>query len=122
MIRCELDAACFHLYFKSTMDWLHNFPNLSEMLPTPRDAVEYIMEGFPIIRRKDIARFGNYRTKSLILDLFDRMQQAIESDMGFQTSLAPPPGPPIDGKGNFISAGNFELTHIHHAKEEGQPQ
>ncbi|MFW0786139.1 hypothetical protein AAFP35_16650 [Gordonia sp. CPCC 206044] len=54
-IRAELDAAFFHLY------------------GIERDDVDYIMDTFPIVKRKDEADFGEYRTKRLILEAFDRM-------------------------------------------------
>ncbi|MEU0241867.1 DNA methyltransferase [Nocardiopsis sp. NPDC006198] len=75
IIRAELDALFFHLYGIS------------------RDDVEYIMETFPIVKRKDEAKYGTYRTKDLILEIYDRMAQAGVS----------PETPLIDGE-NFISA------------------
>ena len=32
--------------------------------PTPRDAVAYIMDTFPIVKRKDEEKWSEYRTKS----------------------------------------------------------
>lgn len=55
LIRAELDAAFFHLYGVS------------------REDVEYIMDTFPIVKRRDEAAFGEYRTKRLILEAYDRM-------------------------------------------------
>lgn len=52
-IRCELDALYFHLYGIN------------------RDDTDYILETFPIVKRKDIAQFGEYRTKNLILEIYD---------------------------------------------------
>src|SRR5690606_30728163 len=52
-IRAELDAASFRLYGVS------------------RDDVEYIMDTFPIVRRKDLAIHGEYRTKRIILETYD---------------------------------------------------
>ena len=57
-IRSELDAAFFRLY------------------EIQRDDVDYIMETFPIVKRKDIAEHGEYRTKRLILEIFDAMAEA----------------------------------------------
>lgn len=57
-LRCELDAAFFHLY------------------GIPRNDVEYIMETFPIAKRKDEARFGKYRTKLVVTEYFDIMASA----------------------------------------------
>ena len=43
LLRCELDAAYFHLYLGSPAEWGTDSPQLREMFPTPRDAVDYIM-------------------------------------------------------------------------------
>jgi hypothetical protein len=48
---------------------------LMQHFPTPRDAVDYIMNTFPIVRRKDEARYGEYRTKRVILEIYDQMQK-----------------------------------------------
>src|SRR5690606_5380143 len=58
VIRAELDALFFHLY------------------GIERDDVDYIMETFPIVKRKDEAKYGTYRTKELILEIYDRMAEA----------------------------------------------
>ncbi|MDA4088087.1 hypothetical protein MHAS_02732 [Mycolicibacterium hassiacum DSM 44199] len=34
------------------------------------------METFPIVKRKDIAAHGEYRTKRLILEIYDAMAEA----------------------------------------------
>lgn len=73
-IRAELDAAFFHLY------------------GVPRDDVDYIMDTFSIVRRKDEATYGEYRSKRLILEVFDAMQQAIDMQTEYTTILDPPPG------------------------------
>ncbi|MBS3947921.1 MAG: hypothetical protein KGZ57_06430, partial [Dethiobacter sp.] len=54
-LRAELDALYFHLY------------------GIGRDDVAYIMETFPIVKRKDEAKYGHYRTKEAILELYDEM-------------------------------------------------
>ena len=58
-VRAELDAAMFFLY------------------GIERDDVDYIMDTFPIVKRKDEAAYGEYRTKRLILDVYDQMAEAI---------------------------------------------
>ena len=104
-----------------------------EMFPTPRDAVEYIMETFPIVKRKDIARTevkddkgevtteGTYITKETILSIYDEMQQAIDSGQPYQTRLDPPPGPPTDADGNFIPMAQWDEadwpSHVHQPRE-----
>ena len=54
-LRCDLDALFGHLY------------NLT------RDEFAYILETFPIVRRKDEAQYGEYRTKRVILEKFDAL-------------------------------------------------
>jgi hypothetical protein len=61
---------------------------------TWRDDVDYIMETFPIVKRKDEARHGEYRTKRLILEIFDEMQRAADTGVSYQTRLDPPPADP----------------------------
>jgi hypothetical protein len=75
-LRAELDAAFFHLY------------------GITRDDVDYIMETFPIVKRKDEEAHGTYRTKEAILAIYDRMQRAIDSGEPYQTMLDPPPADP----------------------------
>ena len=41
-----------------------------------RDEVDYILETFPIVKEADIARYGDYRTKLLILEQYDSMNSA----------------------------------------------
>jgi len=50
------------------------------------------METFPIVKRKDMERYGSFRTKDLILDVYDAMAEAIRTGEPYQTTLDPPPG------------------------------
>ncbi|WP_186629408.1 Eco57I restriction-modification methylase domain-containing protein [Rhodococcus sp. BP22] len=59
ILQRELDAAFFHLY------------------GIERDDVDYIMDTFPIVKRKDEAAFGEYRTKRLILEYYDAMSAIV---------------------------------------------
>ncbi len=54
-LRCELDALYFHLYGIS------------------RDDAAYILDSFPIVKRKDEAAYGDYRSKRVILQLYDEL-------------------------------------------------
>src|SRR5205823_859206 len=47
-LRCELDAAFFHLYGLA------------------RDDVDHVMDTFPIVRDRDVKAHGEYRTKRVI--------------------------------------------------------
>ena len=64
-MRAELDAAYFHLF------------------GIEREDVDYI----PIVKRKDEAAFGSYRTKELILEAYDAMQAAIVSGVPYASPL-----------------------------------
>lgn len=67
-LRCQLDAAFFHLYGIS------------------RDDVAYIMDTFSGsggeggVRGKDMKQYGEYRTKRVILEQYDTMAEAINSN------------------------------------------
>jgi N-6 DNA Methylase len=73
-LRAELDAAFFHLY------------------GIERNDVDYIMETFPIVKRRDIERYGSCRTKELILQVYDAMAEAERTGRPYETILEPPPG------------------------------
>lgn len=51
----EIDAAMFKLYGLT------------------RDEVDYVMETFPIVKRKDKAEYGSFHTKELILEAYDEL-------------------------------------------------
>jgi hypothetical protein len=81
VIRAELDALFFHLY------------------GIDRDDVDYILDTFPIVKRKDEAKYGTYRTKDLILAEYDRMAAAgvslttpLVDGENYTSTLNPPPG------------------------------
>lgn len=81
VIRAELDALFFRLYDIS------------------REDVDYILETFPIVKRKDEAKYGTYRTKDLILAEYDRMaaigvdlEKPLVDGENYASTLTPPPG------------------------------
>ncbi|GAB2841027.1 N-6 DNA methylase [Streptomyces deserti] len=74
LLRAELDAAFFHLYGLDL------------------DDVAYVMETFHVVKNEDEAAHGTYRTKNLILDIYDRMAEAKRTGTAYQTILDPPPG------------------------------
>jgi hypothetical protein len=137
-IRCELDAAFFHLYLPADAngDWkparvaegavrdetADELATLKKHFPTPHHAVDYIMDTFPIVKRKDEAKHGEYRTKRRILEIYDAMATATRTATPYQTQLNPPPGPPADANGNFIpmsqwSSSNW-ASHTHSTRGE----
>ena len=54
-LRARLDALYFHLYGLT------------------REDAAYILDTFPIVRRHDVAAFGHYRTKAMILAYFNAL-------------------------------------------------
>ncbi|TYC22953.1 DNA methyltransferase [Micromonospora sp. MP36] len=81
VIRAELDAFFLHLY------------------GVCRNDADYIMETFPIVKRKDETKYGTYRTKELILAEYDRMAAAgvsltnpLIDGENYTSTLTPPPG------------------------------
>lgn len=72
-LRAELDACFFHCYGIERQD------------------SAYMMDAFPIVRRKDEAAHGEYRTKRLVLEIYDAMAKARDAGEPYQTSLDPPP-------------------------------
>lgn len=52
-LRAELDAIYAHLYRLS------------------KEELDYILETFPIVKRRDIEKYGSFRTKDLILKYYD---------------------------------------------------
>jgi len=55
-LRAELDGLYAHLYGLT------------------RDELAYILDTFPIVRRKDEARWGEYRTKRLVLEAYEKLE------------------------------------------------
>ena len=52
------------------------------------------MDTFPIVRRKDEEKHGEYRTKRVILEIYDEMQRATRTGRPYRTRLVPPPADP----------------------------
>ncbi|MGI5041685.1 Eco57I restriction-modification methylase domain-containing protein, partial [Streptomyces sp. JAC128] len=84
-IRAELDAYFFHLYGIS------------------REDVEYILDTFQSntggLKNNEIAKYGHYRTKDLVLAEYDRMAAAgvslttpLVDGENYTSTLTPPPG------------------------------
>jgi hypothetical protein len=76
LLRAELDAAFLHLYGLS------------------RDDTDYVLDTFPVVRRNDEKAHGEYRTKRVILEVYDAMAEAGRSGKPYQTRLDPPPADP----------------------------
>ena len=93
LLRCELDAAFFHLYLpaEANGDWRpadrsndrsvgetkEQIADLKCHFPISRDAVAHILDSFPAIRREDEAKHRDHRTKRIILEIYDSMQESV---------------------------------------------
>lgn len=73
VLRCELDAAFFHLY------------------GVARDEVDHVMDSFWIVRGNDEKTHGEYRTKRVILETYDALARAVQTGQQFRTPLDPLP-------------------------------
>ena len=94
LLRCELDAAFFHLYLGPQSEWQQQPEALTRAFPTPRHAVSYIMDTFPIVKRKDETKHGHYRTQQTILQIYDALGEAMKTGQPYQTLLNPLPAAP----------------------------
>ena len=88
LLRCEIDAAFFHLY------------------GTRREDVTYILNSFPLVQRKDEELHGTYRTKETILAIYDALAQASTTGRPYRTCLNPPPADPS------VAHGAKPVTHL----------
>lgn len=77
LLQSELDAAYFHFY------------NIEH------DDVDYIMESFNVLKDNDVKKYdGRYRSKQVILEIYDEMANALASNQPYQSRLNPPPAHP----------------------------
>lgn len=71
-LQSELDAAFFHLY------------------EIPREDVDYILDTFPVVRNNDMRAYQEYRTKRVILEIYDALARAVETGQSYVSPLPPP--------------------------------
>lgn len=77
---------------------------LKRHFPNPRDAVAYILDTFPIVKRKDEEKYdGDYRIKRVILEIYDEMAEAVHTGIPYKTHLD---SPPADARCCHPSRGN----------------
>ena len=70
--RSELGVALFHLYGLN------------------REDTDYVMDTFPIVRKHDEKAHGEYRTKRVILELYDALAESTRTATPYPTHLNPP--------------------------------
>ncbi len=52
------------------------------------------METFPLVKRKEEKQYGEYQTKRMILEMYDKMRQAMDTGEPYQTLLQTPSADP----------------------------
>jgi hypothetical protein len=52
------------------------------------------MDTFPIVRKHDEKAHGEYRTKRVILEIYDALVEHTRTSTPYQTRLNPPPADP----------------------------
>lgn len=77
LARAELDALVAHDVYGLT-----------------RDELADVLETFPVVKKRDEKAYGEYRTKRVILEIYDAMQDAMRTGEPYQTRLNPPPADP----------------------------
>jgi hypothetical protein len=75
-LKAELDALFFHL------------------VGFERDAVEYVLGTFKRLGLNEVSKYGEYRTKRVILEIYDAMSEANRTGRAYRTRLNPPPADP----------------------------
>lgn len=73
LLRAELDAGFLHVYGLN------------------RDEAEHVLDSFPVVRKYEERDFGEYRTRRLVLEAYDRMAEAIANGGKGWKPLAHPP-------------------------------
>jgi len=73
LLEAEINAATMHLY------------------ELTREHCERILDSFTVLQKYEEKAFGEFQTKRLILDVYDRMAEARKNQTPFQTQLNPVP-------------------------------
>jgi len=73
-----------------------------------RDELAHVLDTFPIVQKDDEKAHGEYRTKRVILEMYDAMAEAARTGKPYQTRVDPPPADP-------------RVAHAD-ARAQGQPQ
>ena len=71
-LRCEIDAAFFHLYSIS------------------RDDTDYILATFPALEQSEKRECGEYRTRRVVLETYDALAAAAAKGIPYDSPLGPP--------------------------------
>ena len=92
ILQGEIDAAVLHLYDLN------------------RSQAEWLLDSFTVLRKYEERDFGTFRTKNMVLDIYDQMADARTNQVAYQTTLSPLPADPILCHGS--AAPNLTLPQI----------
>ena len=76
VIQAEIDALVFKLYALS------------------REQIEWIIDSFGVLRKYEERDQGEFRTRRLVIEIYDALTRAEQSSNVYKTPLYPPPGDP----------------------------
>lgn len=62
-------------------------PPSSILYGLQRDEVDYVMESFPIVKRKDLSNLATIGQKTRSLEVFDDLAKSVESGISYQSWL-----------------------------------
>jgi hypothetical protein len=65
-----------------------------DLFACSRAELAFILDTFPIVEKRDRKAHGEYRTKRVILEIYDAMAEAARTGKAYQTRLDPPPTDP----------------------------
>jgi hypothetical protein len=76
VLQAEIDAAVLHLYRLS-----------------PSQA-EWLLDSFTVLRKYEERDHDEFRTKRVVLEIYDKLTESIRTGRPYQTRLNPPPADP----------------------------
>jgi len=65
-----------------------------ELYGLTKQEMEFVLERFPTTKKYEEEAFGEFKTKRLILEIYDAMAEATRTGQPYQTRLDPPPADP----------------------------
>jgi len=80
----EIDAAVLHLFRLN------------------RRQAEWLLDSFTVLRKYEEREVGDYRTKTIVLEIYDRMSEAIAAGVSYRTHLDLRRRPASRGKANRV--------------------
>ena len=88
LLQAEIDASVLHLY------------------QLDRSQAEWLLDSFTVLRKYEERDHGEFRTKRLVLEIYDALAAAIRLGRPYQTRLDPPPADPrcCHAVGDYVAA------------------